>query len=462
MARMRDVVIIGGGHNGLVAAAFLARAGPEDARPRAQRSGRRLRAAPREIAPGFRCPTLAHAAAIDPAHRAGARAGAPRAARSSGPTARRRARRRSTAARSTLWADAGAARARDSRVLGGGRRAVSAVSRPASPRSAGVLRARLRRRRRRRSTTRPPADLIELLKTGREVSRARQGRRVPAAALDADGGRRSRRRVVRERTAARDDRRRRRRSDRFSVRGPRAAPPSCCCSARAKGIRSRRGWFVGGGPGALADALAAAARQAGVEIRTGADVARIDVARTRPRRRHARERRADRRARRRVERRSEAHAARARRSDAPRAGVRPARAEHPRARHAREGELRGVVAAAIHRAVGARRDAAGEPRCPAASGSPPTSTRIERAFDAAKYGGFADEPWIELAIPSIADPALAPAGQHVVSAYVQYAPLSSARRPTLGCASATPRRRRHAHDRALRAGLRVLASSRAR
>src|SRR4029077_2014426 len=47
---------------------------------------------------------------------------------------------------------------------------------------------------------------------------------------------------------------------------------------------------------------------------------------------------------------------------------------------------------------------------------------IERAFDAAKYGAFADEPWIELTVPSIADPTLAPHGQHVVSAYVQYAP----------------------------------------
>jgi len=47
---------------------------------------------------------------------------------------------------------------------------------------------------------------------------------------------------------------------------------------------------------------------------------------------------------------------------------------------------------------------------------------IERAFDAAKYGAFADEPWIELTIPSIADPSLAPPGAHVVSAYVQYAP----------------------------------------
>jgi phytoene dehydrogenase-like protein len=49
---------------------------------------------------------------------------------------------------------------------------------------------------------------------------------------------------------------------------------------------------------------------------------------------------------------------------------------------------------------------------------------LERAFDAAKYGGFADEPSIELAIPSIADPDLAPAGRHVLSAYVQFAPFT--------------------------------------
>src|SRR5471030_1388546 len=38
------------------------------------------------------------------------------------------------------------------------------------------------------------------------------------------------------------------------------------------------GWFAAGGPGALADALAAAARQAGVEVRTSAEVARIEAA----------------------------------------------------------------------------------------------------------------------------------------------------------------------------------------
>ena len=72
---------------------------------------------------------------------------------------------------------------------------------------------------------------------------------------------------------------------------------------------------------------------------------------------------------------------------------------------------------------------------------------IERAFDAAKYGTFAHEPWIELTIPSIADPGLAPAGGHVVSAYVQYAPYHlrdtnwDAERESLG-RSPRPRRSR--------------------
>lgn len=47
---------------------------------------------------------------------------------------------------------------------------------------------------------------------------------------------------------------------------------------------------------------------------------------------------------------------------------------------------------------------------------------IERAFDAAKYGRVSEEPWIELSIPSISDPSLAPAGHHVASLYVQYTP----------------------------------------
>jgi phytoene dehydrogenase-like protein len=47
---------------------------------------------------------------------------------------------------------------------------------------------------------------------------------------------------------------------------------------------------------------------------------------------------------------------------------------------------------------------------------------IERAFDAAKYGKHSPRPWLEIAVPTVNDPSLAPDGQHVMSAYVHYAP----------------------------------------
>lgn len=47
---------------------------------------------------------------------------------------------------------------------------------------------------------------------------------------------------------------------------------------------------------------------------------------------------------------------------------------------------------------------------------------IERAFDHAKYGRYSTAPWMELTIPSLIDPTLAPPGGHVLSAYVQFAP----------------------------------------
>lgn len=49
---------------------------------------------------------------------------------------------------------------------------------------------------------------------------------------------------------------------------------------------------------------------------------------------------------------------------------------------------------------------------------------LERAFDHAKYGRFSPNPWIEITIPSLLDPSLAPAGAHVLSAYVQFAPYA--------------------------------------
>jgi phytoene dehydrogenase-like protein len=47
---------------------------------------------------------------------------------------------------------------------------------------------------------------------------------------------------------------------------------------------------------------------------------------------------------------------------------------------------------------------------------------LERAFDESKYGNFSRQPYLEIAIPSLTDPTLAPGGKHVMSIYMQYAP----------------------------------------
>jgi phytoene dehydrogenase-like protein len=48
---------------------------------------------------------------------------------------------------------------------------------------------------------------------------------------------------------------------------------------------------------------------------------------------------------------------------------------------------------------------------------------LERAFDESKYGNFSKQPYLEIAIPTVGDPSLAPAGKHVMSIYMQYAPF---------------------------------------
>ena len=48
---------------------------------------------------------------------------------------------------------------------------------------------------------------------------------------------------------------------------------------------------------------------------------------------------------------------------------------------------------------------------------------LERAYDASKYGEISTEPYLDVSLPSILDPSLAPAGRHVMSIYVQYAPF---------------------------------------
>jgi phytoene dehydrogenase-like protein len=53
----------------------------------------------------------------------------------------------------------------------------------------------------------------------------------------------------------------------------------------------------------------------------------------------------------------------------------------------------------------------------------PDMTYLEHAFDAAKYGQCSPEPALEVTIPSLHDKSLAPAGKHVLSAVVLYAPF---------------------------------------
>ena len=74
----------------------------------------------------------------------------------------------------------------------------------------------------------------------------------------------------------------------------------------------------------------------------------------------------------------------------------------------------------------------GLPKFTAANGGPSLSGRIhigpeidylERAFDNSKYGEFSSKPYLEATIPSIADSSLAPAGKHVMSIYMQFAPF---------------------------------------
>lgn len=52
----------------------------------------------------------------------------------------------------------------------------------------------------------------------------------------------------------------------------------------------------------------------------------------------------------------------------------------------------------------------------------PSVEYLERAYDDAKYGNFSQRPFINVVVPTVSDPSMAPPGKHVISCFVQYAP----------------------------------------
>ncbi len=411
---MTDVVVIGGGHNGLVAAARFAKAGLSTlVLERTDRAGGCARTT--AIAPGFKAPALAHWASIDPSivrdlalERHGLRIVRGDAAVCASS---------SDEAALVIWRDA----SRAAREIAGR----SARDGEQYPRFLESF-SRISRVVRAICTAPPPSiddpsagDVIELVKAARayrSIGKADEYRLLrwmpmPVADLVAEWFESE---LLRAAIAA------------GGVLGSFLGPWSAGSSALLLLLGAVDGdpfpgWAAEGGMTAVADALAAAARAAGATIRTGSAVAAIQV------------------------------------TDGSASGVVLEGGEEIRARtivsnldpkrtlltlvgpmHLDPEFVRRMqnirahgTLAKVNYAVSTLPRLRGLAGLDANQQSAALSGRtrlagsidaIERAFDAAKYGRWSEEPWIELAIPSLLDPSLAPAGQHVVSAYVQYAP----------------------------------------
>ena len=178
-----------------------------------------------------------------------------------------------------------------------------------------------------------------------------------------------------------------------------------------------RAWgFAKGGTGSVSEAIAAAARRFGAEIRTDAAVARVVVKNGRA------------------------------------VGVALENGEEIRARVVVSGldprrtflelveakELPGELVEAITRfkfrgSSGKVNLVLGElpsftcmpgngPHLRGAISISPSLEYVERAYDDAKYGEFSRQPYLDVVIPSMIDPGMAPPGKHVMSIFVQYAP----------------------------------------
>src|SRR6187455_928116 len=178
-----------------------------------------------------------------------------------------------------------------------------------------------------------------------------------------------------------------------------------------------RSWgFARGGTGAISNAIASAARAAGVEIRSQAEVARILITG------------------------NQAHGVVMKNGDEIRARV-VASSVDPRLtflRFIEPGHLPDEFVEGVHHyrfrgssaKVNLALDALPDFTCLPGPGShlrgalsiSPSVDHMEGAYDQAKYGEFSRKPYIDIVIPSLTDPRVAPPGKHVMSCFVQYAP----------------------------------------
>jgi phytoene dehydrogenase-like protein len=178
-----------------------------------------------------------------------------------------------------------------------------------------------------------------------------------------------------------------------------------------------RAWgLVRGGTGAVSLAIAAAAREAGAEIRTEAPVARILVKNGRVTGVA-------------LENGDEIHAGLVASSVDPRLTfTRMVGEEHlpdEFVEDIRRYKFRGS-SGKVNLALDALPDftampGAG-PHLRGAISISPSIDYMERAYDDAKYGRYSRQPYVDIVIPSLTDPSVAPPGKHVMSCFVQYAP----------------------------------------
>ena len=178
-----------------------------------------------------------------------------------------------------------------------------------------------------------------------------------------------------------------------------------------------RAWgFAKGGNGSVSDAIAGAARAAGAEIRTGAPVARVLVGNGRATGVV-------------LESGEEVNARLVVSNADPRRTFLGLVGEQhlpgDLVEEIRRFKFRGA-SAKVNLALGELPDFTCRPgRGPHLRGAisiSPSVDYLERACDEAKYGEFSRRPYMDIIIPSMIDPAMAPPGKHVLSIFAQYAP----------------------------------------